>query len=295
MLRSMTAYGRGSKETSVGRFTAEIQSVNRKYLEVNIILPRELTRFDAEVKKWISAVVGRGQITIKFIVVFNQDIPLTVAANVPLALKIQEASQEITSALGLSSSHEFTLNLLAQQPGILLFDERMEDEDLYREMLREVFDLALQGFMNMKSQEGHAIFIDISHKLGILHQEIKQIAHYAPHATKRYREKLTERLKELSSSTIENEERILRELGIFAERIDISEEITLFEAHLKQFSEVISMKNESVAKTLEFLLQEMNREINTIGSKSSELEVSRRVVEMKSTLERIREIIQNVE
>lgn len=295
MLRSMTAYGRATKETSIGRITAEIQSVNRKHLEVAVTLPRELLRFDVEVKKWVSAVVGRGQITVKFNVVFNQNIPLSVAANVPLALKIQEASQELTAALGLSSSHDLTLSLLAQQPSILLFDEKMEDEDTYRELLREVFNLALKSFLNMKAQEGHAIFIDISHRLGILHQEIKQIAHYAPQATKRYRERLSERLKELSSGTFEDEERIMRELGIFAERVDISEEITLFEAHLRQFSEVISVKNESIAKTLEFLLQEMSREINTIGSKSSELEVSRRVVEMKSTLERIREIIQNVE
>lgn len=291
----MTAYGRATIESKIGRVTAEIQSVNRKFLEINVILPRELIRFDAEVKKWVAAAVGRGQINVKFTVVFNQNSPVAVSANIPLALKIQEASQQLTLALELPSSHELTLSLLAQQSGILLFDEQMEDEDLYRDILHEVFNSALQGFLKMKTLEGHAIFIDIEQRLGLLHQEIKQIAMHAPNATKRYRERLTERLRELSSGTFEDEERILRELGIFAERIDISEEVTLFEAHLKQFSEVISVKNESVAKTLEFLLQEMNREVNTIGSKSSDLEVSRRVVEMKSTLERIREIIQNVE
>ena len=295
MLRSMTAYGRAMKETSNGRFTAEILSVNRKHLEVNVILPPELMRFDADVKRWVSDEMGRGQITVKFIALFSQNIPLAITANIPLAQKIHEASQELTSALELPSSHELTLKLLAQQPGILLFDEQMDDEDTYRDILKEVFDLAMRGFLEMKVQEGHAIYIDISQKLQFLHQEIKQIAHYAPNATKRYRERLIERLKELSSSTIENEERILRELGIFAERIDISEEITLFEAHLKQFSEIISITVGSVAKKLEFLLQEMNREVNTIGSKSSEIEVSRRVIEMKATLERIREIIQNVE
>lgn len=293
----MTAYGRAVKETSLGRFTAEIQSVNRKHLEINVFLPRELIRFDTDVKKWISAVIGRGQITIKFSVAFNQNIPLKIAANIPLALKIREAAQQLSSALEIpsSSSQEFILKMLEQQPNILLFDEQIEDEDLYRETLREVFDLALQGFLEMKAQEGHAIYIDISQRLGFLHQAIKHIAQHAPNATTRYRERLKERLKDLFSGSIENEERILRELGIFAERIDISEEVILFEAHLKQFSEAISMKNESVAKTLEFLLQEMNREVNTIGSKSMDLEVSRSVIEMKSALERIREIIQNVE
>lgn len=295
MLRSMTAYGRASKETSLGRFTAEIQSVNRKHLEINVFLPRELSRFDVDVKKWVSSAIGRGQITLKFSVVFNENIPLKVAPNIPLAIKIQEASQDLAEALKLPVGHELTLRLLEQQPGILLFDEQIEDEEFYREALQAVFDIAFQNFLTMKTQEGHAIFIDISHRLGALHQQIKQIALYAPNATKRYREKLTERVKELQGYTIENEERILRELGIFAEKVDIAEEITLFEAHLQQFYEVISTKNEAVAKKLEFLLQEMNREINTIGSKSTDLEVSRLVIEMKSTLERIREIIQNVE
>jgi uncharacterized protein (TIGR00255 family) len=291
----MTAYGRATKEVSFGRLTAEIQSVNRKHLEVNVFLPREFVRFDGDIKKWVSASIGRGQVTVKFSVVFNQNVPLTIVANIPFALKIQEAAQNLTAALGLPSNNDLTLRLLAEQPDVLMIEEHLEDEDLYRDALQDVFNSALEVFLEMKVQEGHAIYIDISHRLEFLHEEIKKIAHHAPHATKRYRERLTERLKELSTSTIENEERILRELGIFAERIDISEEITLFDAHLEQFSEVISIKNESVAKMLEFLIQELNREINTIGSKSSDLEVSRRVVEIKGSLERIREIIQNVE
>lgn len=291
----MTAYGRSSKETSAGRFIAEIQSVNRKYLEVSVFLPRELVRFDAEIKKWVSATVGRGQVTVKFFVVFNKNSPLTVVPNIALALKIQEASQQIASVLGLPSSSELTLKFLEQQEGILTFDELIDNENLYRETLREVYDAAYVSFNEMKTLEGLEIFNDISQKLKVLQQEIKEISLYAPNATKRYREKLIERLKELSSDATVEDERIVREIGIYAERIDISEEIVLFEAHLKQFTDEISKKNESVAKKLEFLLQEMNREINTIGSKSSELEVSRRVVEMKSILERIREIIQNVE
>lgn len=290
----MTAYGRSSKESSIGRLTVEIQSINRKHLEVNVILPQELIRFDTEIKKWVSQAVGRGQITVRISVVFNQNSPVVVSANIPLALQIQKAARQIASSLEVSPN-ELTLSLLSRQPGILLLDEQMEDEELYRDALKDVFHLALQSFLNMKAQEGRAIFIDISQKLAKLHEEMKQIAHYAPEATKRYRQKLTERLKELSTEGLETQERILREIGIFAERVDISEEVVLFEAHLKQFSEIISIPHESIAKTLEFLIQEMNREINTIGSKSSDLEVSRRVVEIKGVLERIREIIQNVE
>jgi uncharacterized protein (TIGR00255 family) len=295
MLRSMTAYGRGAIETALGRFTAEIQSVNRKHLEINVLLPKELMRFDAEIKKWISARIGRGQITVKFSVVFNQTTPLNVVANLPLALKIQKAAEDLAFTLKLPVTHELTLKMLAEQPSILLFDEQMEDEELYREALSTAFEKAMQSFVEMKLHGGRPIFIDISQCLETLHQDIEQIAYYAPQATKRYREKLAERLKEFSIGPREDEERLLREIGIYAERIDISEEITLFQAHLKQFKDVLSSQKEAVAKKLEFILQELNREINTIGAKSSELEVSRRVVEIKSLLERIREIIQNVE
>lgn len=291
----MTAYGRESQETKLGKFTVEIRSVNRKYLETNIVLPDEFSCFEVDVKKWLSEVIERGQISVKISVVLSENVPLKVSPNIHLALKIREAAEKLNAVLKLPSLHELTLQLLSDQPKLLLFEEQMNDEELYRETLHEVFQKALIQFLQMKTKEGYAIFVDISHRLGTLQQEIKKIATYAPQATKRYREKLIERLKELDIGEIENEERIIRELGIFAERIDISEEITLFEAHLEQFYENISSKNKSIGKKLEFLLQEMNREINTIGSKSSDLEVSRLVIEMKSTLEKIREIIQNVE
>lgn len=251
-------------------------------------------RFDVQIKKWVQAAVHRGQVTVKFNVTFNASSPLTVSANVALAKKIQSAAQEIASALGLSNSEELTIKMLSEETSLIQFDEIIEDEEIYLGALHDALNSALQGFMEIKSQAGHEIFIDISHRLKILHDEIKQIATYAPQATKRYKEKLQERLKELSGA-IADEERVLKEVAIFAEKVDIAEEITLFQDHLKRFSEVMTLKNESVAKTLEFLLQELNREINTIGSKSSELEVSRRVIVIKSELERIREIIQNVE
>lgn len=294
MLRSMTAYGRGKVETKLGCFICEIQSVNRKHLEVAVFLPRELVRFDNQVKKWVNAVIGRGQVTVKFTAVFSENIPVSMSVNVPLAKMIQTAAKELASALELPDSRELTIKMLSEESNLIQFNDAIEDEDAYLEALRSAFDKAIQGFIDIKAQAGQEIFIDISQRLKVIHTEIKQIATYAPHATKRYREKLIESLKELSAGAVDDE-RILKEVGIYAERIDISEEITLFEDHLKRFSEVIAIKHEPVAKTLEFLLQELNREINTIGSKSSEMEVSRRVVGIKSELERIREIIQNVE
>lgn len=178
---------------------------------------------------------------------------------------------------------------------MLVHDDHMENEEVYRQALQEAFDKALKVFLEMKSYEGRAVFSDISIRLKTLQKLIQEIAIHAPTVSKKYRDKLMERLKEFLSGNADDEERIMKEVAIYAERFDVSEEITLFEAHLKRFFELISANEGSIAKTLEFLLQELNRETNTIGSKSSELEISRRVIEMKSEIEKIREIIQNVE
>lgn len=291
----MTAYGRGVKEASFGRLICEIQSVNRKHLEVSVFLPKEFIRFDAQIKKWVQSAIARGQINIKFLVAFNTNSPISINVNLPLAKKIQSATQELALALGLPNSDELMLEILSKESTLFQFDDVIEDETVYLDALKEAFDIAMSGFTKIKSQAGQEIFNDIFKRLELLEKEINEIAVYAPHATKRYQEKLVERLKEFSTGVVEDE-RVLKEVAIFAERVDISEEITLFKDHLKRFKEVISDKQMvSIAKTLEFLLQELNREINTIGSKSSEIEVARRVIIIKSEIERVREIIQNVE
>jgi uncharacterized protein (TIGR00255 family) len=295
MLKSMTAYGRSVIESPIGRITCELQSVNRKFLETNVYIPRELNRFDNEIKKWVNASIGRGAITVKFNIVFDKTIPMDVTANIPLAIKIQKAAQDLAKALNLSSSEDLLLKLLSEERNLLVYDDFIEQEDVYKDALKEAFDLALDQFVKMKSQEGASIFNDISKRVKILKENIEKIAFFAPEAPKKYREKLMERLKEFMQGTVEDEERILKEVSFFAEKVDISEEITLFEAHLKRFSDLMESNTESIAKTLEFLIQELNRETNTIGSKSSELEVSRRVIEIKGELEKIREMIQNVE
>lgn len=292
----MTAYGRSSIDTFLGRLSAEVQSLNRKFLEINCFLPKELGRFEADIRKYLSEKVLRGCINVKISASFYKKTPLMVRPNIPLARQIKAAWDEIAKDLGVEQSSGFSLDMLAyENNGILLFDEDMQDEELYRNAIFEVLEQALKGFLEMKSQEGKALFQDIQTRLANLRQGIERIAEFAPEATNRHRQKLIERLEELIPGSVENEERILREIGIYAEKIDIAEEITRFQSHLKQFSDLLSSSELSIGKTLEFIIQELNREINTIGSKSSHVQVSRLVVEIKGELERIREQIQNVE
>lgn len=294
MLKSMTAYGRASLNTKVGHFVIEIQSVNRKFLEVNVLVPRELSQFDIELKKWLMPHLARGQVTIKVNVAFEGAVPFIIRPNLPLARQLKQAWGEIAKELGFDQS-AFQLSMLERAEGLLSYEENREEEDNYRQVLQQVLDIALKSFLNMKMQEGALLQVDILQRLAKIRQSVQIIEQKTPGATQRYREKLVSRLEELHPGKIENEERILREIALFAEKIDIAEELTRFTCHLGHFEELLQATTLSVGKTLEFVLQELNREVNTMGSKSSDLDIARAVIDIKSELERIREQIQNVE
>ncbi len=295
MLRSMTAYGRASLSTSFGRLTVEIQAVNRKYLEMSLSLPRELSSFELEVRRWIAERVFRGQVSMRIHAVFDKETPLHVVANVPLARKLKEAWDQIAAAVGVDGQSAFHLEMLAHETELLRYEADSQGEEAYRKPLKEALNIALDQFMEMRVREGEALYRDIKQRLNGLKERIEKIAPRAILATEKYREKLVARLQEFFPGTAENEERLLREICLYAERIDIAEEITRFHSHLDQFQIQLDSGTGNIGKPLEFLLQELLRESNTIGSKSSDLVVTHTVVEMKGLLEQIREQLQNVE
>ena len=294
MLKSMTAYGRGVLTAPLGQFVVEIQSVKRKHLEIQVSLPRELAQFDIELKKWLGLVVARGQVAVKVSAAFQGPVPFVVRPNLSLARQLKDAWDQIAQELQLDEN-AFSLALLRGTEDLLSFEENRAEEEHYRQLLKQSFEMALKSFTQMKEQEGAVLQNDILGRLEKMRISLSSIEVKAPHATSRHREKLIARLEEILPGRIENEERILREIALFAEKIDITEEITRFKCHLTHAEELIHSGERSVGKTLEFLVQELNREANTIGSKSSELEIARAVIDIKSELERIREQIQNIE
>lgn len=295
MLKSMTAYGRTSLSTSVGSFTVEIQSVNRKHLEINVFLPRELSRFESDIRKMINKVVTRGQVSVKVFANFERSTPVVVTPNLPLAKQLKSAWETIAKELKLDASQAFSLNMLLGESGVICYGEDLQHEETYRTEICQAVDGALKDFMRMRVHEGESLQRDIEARLINLRRCLNEIAKLSPNATEKYRQKLMERLQEILPGAIENEERILREVCLYAEKIDITEEITRFFSHLHQCETLLKGDSNSVGKTFEFLLQELGREINTIGSKSSDVDVSRLVIEVKSELEKIREQIQNIE
>lgn len=289
----MTAYGRASALTKLGNLNVEIQSVNRKHLDINTYLPRELQRFDHDIRKLIGSDVSRGQITFRLNIRFENVSPTIITPNLSLAKQIKTAAEKIAKELELNVS-TFLPDLLTRQQDLLLSSDDVDDA-LYWPAILEVINEALKKFNEMRQREGIALQKDIEAYFKRLRNYIEKIAVYAPAATEKFRQKLRERIEEVVPGAMENEERVLREVCVYAERVDIAEEVTRFRSHLDQCEKLLSSNALHAGKTLEFLLQELGREANTIGSKSSEIEVSRIVVEMKGDLERIREQIQNVE
>ena len=293
-MKSMTAYGRFSSQLEVGHIVVEIQSVNRKHLDISLSLPSELAHFDIEVKKWIASHFFRGQITVKVTASFQNQIPFKVLPNLPLAKQAKEAWEEIADYLHLEKK-PFDLSMLVSLPDILLLEENSECQENYQSYLKSAVEGALKQCLAMKKAEGTIFQKDIAQRLKIMHTKMSAIEQRAPVAPQKYREKLINRLQEFLPDQIENEERILREIALFAEKIDITEEITRFFCHLCRFEELMQTSLQSVGKTLEFITQELAREANTIASKSFDIEISRDVIEIKSELERIKEQLHNIE
>lgn len=295
MLKSMTAYGRATVVVPLGHFTVELYSVNRRHLEINNCFPPEFLCFDADIKRWIASAISRGFITAKLSAQFEKATPVTPRPNLALARQLKQAWEEISTDLILPEEHGFKLEMLTDVEQIILYESNPSLEEEFRNILQQVILQALEQLVRMKETEGLALKNDISGRLEKIQAAVDEIALLAPGVAKRFQIELQKRLEELLPGKIENEERILRELCIYAEKVDVSEELTRLKSHVKQFAGLIDHPSVSVGKTLDFLVQEMNREVNTVGSKAAELKISQLVIVVKSELERIREQIQNIE
>ncbi|MDF2549960.1 MAG: hypothetical protein K0S07_1027 [Chlamydiales bacterium] len=299
MLKSMTAFGRATKVFSWGCLTLELQSVNRKHLDIALRLPSELQLFDTEIRRWLQEHVKRGYITLTARLSVTAETNLPIEANLPYARQLKKALSLISEAVDLPLTPDAFWQVVARQEQALFIEKADHTEDDLRAAIKEVFDAAFAPFLESKLSEGHSIYADINERLFHVSQVIEEIAGLSFSATDVYRKKLIERLKAFSPSETDLDERLLKEIALFAEKVDIAEEVTRFCHHLHRFEELLketeAKRGNSKGKVFDFLLQELGREVNTIGSKACDYAISSRVVEIKGELERIREQIQNVE
>ena len=292
-MKSMTGFGRGEAEKNGIRITVEMKSVNNRYLDPNIKMPRILKFAEESIKRTMKKHLQRGRIETYVNMDMKAEDFTSVTVDGAMADAYFHALETLQTRFDLKG--EIQLDQMLRFNDIIQVEQSEADEDLLMEVLLQATESALLKLVEMRSVEGAHLKDDIESHLVKLDQLTQEIAERAPLVAKEYKGKLEARIEELLDQKIDlDPARIANEVAFFADRADINEEIARLDSHMKQFCNVIE-KDDAIGRKLDFMLQEMNRETNTIGSKSNDVAITERVIEMKSALEKIREQVQNIE
>ena len=291
-LKSMTGFGEGMAASGEVRVAVELSSVNRKQLDVNVNLPRNLVTLDAQVQRHVRGEFSRGRVSGIVRVEAADGSAGAVQIDGRLAAQYVEGIRKAATKLKLAD--DLGAEAVARLPGVVSLEQESLDADHVAAVLDEAMAKALRGLARMRKAEGKALETDLRTRLGLLDGYKKAIRKLAPTVVASYREKLFQRLGEAGLGDLASDDRVVKEVALFADRCDISEELTRLRSHLAQARKLLR-STEPVGRTLDFLCQELFREINTIGSKAYEVEITRHVVAFKTELERIREQVQNIE
>lgn len=290
----MTGYGRGECAQEGFKITVELSSVNRKQSEIAVNLPRELEVLEAQIRDDINRRIARGRLTTRVALHAAETRDAArVHLNKTLARAYVQELGKLAKELHLEGA--VSLDLLMRAPGVLQTNEELADAEDFWPAVQKALRQALEMLVKMREREGAHLRKDLSNRISLMRRSVVRVKKQAPQVQERYRQQLLERIKNagLEGPGIE-EERLVKEVIFFADRSDISEELTRLESHFKQYDDCLQTE-EPVGRTLDFLAQEMNREINTIGSKANDSVISREVVLLKTELEKFREQVQNVE
>lgn len=292
MIRSMTGYGKGENEKDGRKFTVEIKSVNHRYNDISIKLPRFMISMEDKIKKNISKKIFRGKtdVFINFETEAQDDVQ--VKLNEPLARSYVEKLNELKEMFGLETPN--ALDLVAKFPDILSTEKVEEEGDVIWETLEPALNEAVENFIHMRETEGETLKKDILLKNQKIKEITDKIKERAPFVVDEYKEKLNARLAELMDKNVIDEQRIAAEITIYSDRCCIDEELTRMYSHIKQLESILESDG-SIGRKLDFLVQEMNREANTTASKSSDITITNAAIELKTEIEKIREQIQNLE
>jgi len=290
----MTGYGRGDCSKDGFKVTVELSSVNRKQTEISVNLPRELELLEAQIRDLINRHIARGRLTVRVSLhAGTGKSSARMHLNVPLARAYARELGRLAKQLKLPDP--VTLDQLARAPGVLQTDEELAVEEDLWPAVEKALKQALAQMVRMREREGAHLAHDLARRIAVMRKAAARVQRQAPTVAERYRRQLIERIKDAGlEAPPADDERLLKEVVYFADRSDISEELTRLQSHFQQFDDCRKSK-EPVGRTLDFLAQEMNREINTIGSKANDSLISREIVTLKAELEKFREQAQNVE
>ena len=293
MIRSMTGYGKGENEAHDRRFVVEIKSVNHRYNDITIKSPRFMNYLEDKIRKTLAQKILRGKtdVYINFVSCSADDV--SVKLNENLVKAYMEKLSYLETTYGITTNNK--LDLIAKFPDIITTDKIEEDGDIIWEVLEPALNGAIDNFIGMREREGEALKNDIltkNEKIKVLTGQIKE---RNPVVVDEYKEKLINRLNELLDKTPIDEQRIAQEIVIFTDKSCVDEEITRMYSHIEQVKEIFGKEYGAIGRKMDFLIQEMNREANTMGSKSNDVQVTQMAIELKTEIEKIREQIQNIE
>ena len=292
MIRSMTGYGRSQQTIHGMDITVEIKSVNHRYYEYSSRLQRAYGFLDDKLKAYLQTGISRGKVDV-YVWIDTLEVPGSqVAVNLPLARSYKTALEEMADELGLRD--DVTVMQIARFPDVLTVRKEAEDEEAIWEAVKQVADDAMSRFIAMREREGARLREDVLARKETILKHVAFVEERSPQTVKEHMEKVEARMRELLGTATVDEQRLLTEAALFADKIAVAEETVRLRSHMDQLQHMLD-GSEAVGRKLVFLVQEINRETNTIGSKSQDVELAKVVVDMKAEIEKIREQIQNIE
>lgn len=288
----MTGYGRGEAVLHERAITVELRAVNNRYLDCSVKIPRLYVFAEETIKSQVQKSVGRGKVDVFVSIDATAADKVAVTLNRPVADGYYAALTEMQKAYGLAD--DISVSLLSRFPDVFLVEKEQGDADVIAQDIGQVLALALEDFNAMRRREGEKLAEDVRARGRTIAALVTQVEARSPETVAEYREKLLQRMSEVLENTQIDESRILTEAALFADKVAVDEETVRLRSHLSQLEEMLD-KGGAIGRKLDFLIQEFNREANTIGSKCSDVALARVVVEIKGEIEKIREQVQNIE
>lgn len=291
MIKSMTGYGRAKLSKDDREYQIEIKSVNHRYLDISVRIPKQLSYLEETIKKEIAKKVKRGKIDV-FVTFENNSLEgKEIKINTELAKAYINELKKLAEKENILSDIQVTE--ISKYPDVLNIQSSQDDEKITEEVL-ETITIATDNLVQMRETEGNKISEDLLKRLNIINKKVEEIAKLSTGLIEEYVVKLEERIKEILKNQEIDKTRLAQEVVIYADKCSIEEEVTRLNSHISQFKNLLN-SNEAIGKKLDFIIQEMNRETNTIGSKANNLEITNGVIDIKTEIENIREQVQNIE
>lgn len=292
MVRSMTGFGRAKAQIDGLDITVEIKSVNHRYFEFSCRLPRAYSFLEEKIKSRLSGSITRGKVEVSVLIDDNTENATVVEIDREYTSAYLAALKKLSKEYGIKN--DIKVSSLVGNNDIFKIKRQTIEDEVITKAVFTVLEEALNNFITMRTQEGERLLKDVTDRAKYILEKVSFIEERSPETVKNYRERIEQKIKELLGDSSIDEQRILTEVAIFADKVAVAEETVRLRSHIKQFETLMST-DDAIGRKLDFIVQEMNREANTIGSKAQDIEIAHTVVDIKSEIEKIREQIQNME